>query len=264
MIGVGNKMIFNNKTGFSNWVSYTDLGSFDTYGSSYGSQFAIFYLDGNWRAIRGDYNANFVGYIWDGNQWINSSQVISGLSNLGLSFIYPEAFYVGTDLYLICATDSLGFSGFLWNGSQWVSNTEIISGLSKYNSRNKPRVFFMNNNMYLIYGTYLGIFRGYIWDGSKWVLNSGIVSGLGDIGEESALTVFQFEWDETYYLIAGEHTSSLIGFSWNGSQWVSNTEIISGLSVSGNTLCPLVFNMNDKWYLLCAKWYGRPNGFKAQ
>jgi hypothetical protein len=57
----------------------------------------------------------------------------------------------------------------------------------------------------------------------------------------------------TWYCIVGEGEGTFNGFNWDGSSWVSNSSIISGLGDVGSNSVPNVFNMSGTWYLISGR-----------
>ena len=101
---------------------------------------------------------------------------------------------------------------------------------------------------YLISGGDTGVFHGFDHADSMWQGDGGITSGLGDIGMNSAPTVFQK--DGTWYLISGETNGSFHGFNRTGSTWQRDSAITSGLGDIGVNSAPTVFdpgNVTDSY-----------------
>ncbi len=84
-----------------------------------------------------------------------------------------------------------------------------------------------------------GVFNGFYYNGTDWVSDSSIVSGLGDVGSQSAPTVYQK--DSTWYLISGEDAGVFNGFHWNA---LDNTATII---TANSTLSDGAYN----WYINC-------------
>ena len=116
-----------------------------------------------------------------------------------------------------------------------------------------------HSGWYLISGEYYGGFYGFAWAGSTWQSDSGTGSGLGDVGYNSAPTVFLK--DGTWYLIAGEYYGVFNGYNWTGSAWQSDSGIVSGLGDIGTVSTPTVFQKDGTWYLIAGEEDGVFNGF---
>ncbi len=78
--------------------------------------------------------------------------------------------------------------------------------------------------------------NGYQWDGASWVGNSSIVSGLSDHGLSSSIVIFNNSgtWNgiTTFY----NHGITFYGYRWNGTSWVENSSIVSGLYIERTLL----------------------------
>ena len=122
----------------------------------------------------------------------------------------------------------------------------------------------MDGTWYLISGENFGEFHGYKWTGSVWESDPAIVLGLGDIGQNSAPTVFNK--DEIWYLISGDSSGGFHGYKWTGSAWESDSAIISGLPLDLSPIqdmtVPEVFNKDGTWYLISGEHYGGFYGFR--
>jgi len=96
----------------------------------------------------------------------------------------------------------------------------------------------------------------------KWTANTDIIGGLGNVGDDSAPTVFTLDGD--LYLIAGENNGNFNGFKWNTTDedWDSNADIVGGLGDVGNYSAPTVFTLDSDLYLISGETSGRFNGFK--
>jgi hypothetical protein len=112
---------------------------------------------------------------------------------------------------------------------------------------------------YLIAGVANGSFYGFNQAGSTWQSDSTITSGLGNIGTNSAPTVFQK--DGTWYLISGVANGSFYGFNQAGSAWQSDSTITSGLGDIGVNSAPTVFQKDGTWYLIAGVANGSFYGF---
>ncbi len=94
----------------------------------------------------------------------------------------------------------------------------------------------------------------------KWYSDSDIISGLGDIGDDSAPTVYQK--DSTWHLISGEDGGVFHGYQWNGTDWVSNSSVVSGLGDVGYDSEPTVYQKDSTWHLISGEYNGVFYGFQ--
>ena len=80
-----------------------------------------------------------------------------------------------------------------------------------------------------------------------WVSYPEIVSGLGDVGYLSSPAIHKI--NNTLYLLSSENTTTVNAWAWNGSSWIANSTIKSGLSFSDGSQ-PIVFDIDDVTYLV--------------
>ena len=88
---------------------------------------------------------------------------------------------------------------------------------------------------------------------------SAIASGLEDVGERSTPAVFNMSGPSgTWYLIAGANDGTFNGYHWNGTAWVSDSSIVSGLGDVGEQSTPAVFYKDEDatWYLISGRSAG--------
>jgi len=151
----------------------------------------------------------------------------------------------------------------------WDSYPALIAGLSEVYSTIKMRVAlnFEGSGWKLIYGKSNGQFNGCYWNGTQWIYNSSLVTGLGDLGDFSSPSIaFNITGNNKWDLIAtgyntGTSWTSWYGFNWNGTRWVSNSSLISGL-LGGIDMFynpDIIYNLksDNKWCMI----YGDGNGY---
>ena len=108
----------------------------------------------------------------------------------------------------------------------WVSDWYIAAPFDD-DVRYTADYFEYGGNSYIIGGLYDGTYKGYVIDNDLWITNASITTGLVDVGIRSSPAVFYK--DETLYLISGS-SSSLFGYTWNGTYWVPDSDILNGTS----------------------------------
>jgi len=59
----------------------------------------------------------------------------------------------------------------------------------------------------------------------------------------------------TLKLITGHRWGTFYGYYWNGSTWVSDSSIVSGLGDVGNNSSPTVFDDSGTWKLISGSWH---------
>lgn len=254
------------------------------------SQRLVFNLTGNgrWNLIICPYNgwtANeypFVGYYWDGSQWVNDKTIVNGLTadpglnnpTVGFNVTGDNTFemIVGGTPYM----SAPGWSGYAWNGAGWVANPTILNGLPNYGTGNNFATLGYNllgdskwdlivdnsgNNGYV----------GFEWNGNSWIPQNSLVNGLPmaeSVGPghkfPAPCFVSDFEGKKTLFVglsSGGPLTGSLEAFQWNGKAWVPDYLLTLGV----NDLLPwpniptVAYNVtgNNQWILLV----GSASGF---
>ena len=151
---------------------------------------------------------------------------------------------------------------------RWVQNTSIVTGLGGTGAKPAPAICYNctgNGYWELISGENNGVFYGFYWNGTQWVSDSSIVAGLGDIGLTSAPAICNNCTGNGYWeLIAGDYDGDFNGFYWNGTQWVSDSAIITGLGDIGAYSHPTIcYNCTGSgyWELIAGKNDGSFSGF---
>ncbi|MBN2014476.1 MAG: DUF2341 domain-containing protein, partial [Candidatus Altiarchaeota archaeon] len=195
------------------------------------------------------------------NRWFLDSSIVSGLGDVG-GRSKPEVYQKDGVWHLISGEMDGVFNGYQWNGIQWVSNSSIVSGLGSIGWNSDPTVYQKDGVWHLISGESDGVFNGYQWNGTQWVSNSSIVSGLANVGGEGYSSPTVFQKDGTWYLIAGEWDGVFNGYQWNGTQWVSNSSIVSGLGDVGTHSIPEVYQKDGIWHLISGEQDGVFNGYQ--
>jgi len=132
------------------------------------------------------------------------------------------------------------------SADEWTANSSAVSGLGDVGSLSTSSIFLDGDIYKLIAGEFQGGWYGYYWSGSTWISDSSIVTGLNDIGYMNSPTIFND--GGTWKLISGErgdiflHSGALFyGWYWSGSTWVSDSDIVDGLTDVGNFGKPTVF-----------------------
>jgi len=227
---------------------------------------------GHWELITGMTNGHFKGFYWNGAQWVEDSSIVSGLPDIGDQSAPTVCNNcTGTGHWELITGECYGaFYGFYWNGTQWVEDSSIVSGLPDIGDWPTPTV--CNNctgtgHWELITGEANGAFYGFYWNETQWVEDSSIVSGLPSVdGGDSTPTVCNNctgtgHWE----LITGMYNGCFKGFYWNGTQWVEDSSIVSGLPDIGDQSAPTVCNNctgTGHWELITGMYNGCFKGFK--
>lgn len=104
----------------------------------------------------------------------------------------------------------------------------------------------------------------------NWVDNSNqLTKGLADMTITSPCkcwvdpTIFYKDGVWTAIASGGDNPSEYFGFTWDGTQWVSNPSVIAGLPSIDHYISPSVFQINGVWVLVRGRWgdTGIPEGY---
>lgn len=257
------------------------------------SQCLVFNLTGKgrWDLIICPYNgwtANeypFVGYYWDGSQWVNDNTIVNGLTadpglnhpTVGFNVTGDNTFdmIVGGNPYM----SSPGWSGYAWNGTRWVANPTILNGLPNYGWGNNFATLGYNllgNGKWDLIVDNSGNhgYVGFEWNGNSWTPKDSLVDGLPmaeSVGSShkfpAPCLVSDFEGKTTLFVglsSGGPLIGSMEAFQWNGAEWVQDLSLTYGV----NDLLPwpntptVGYNVtgNNQWVLLI----GSASGFVNQ
>ena len=236
----------------SSWINNSNLISGIT-GVSFSTSPEIvdFDQDGNYELISGDINGVFHGFRWNGTQWVSNSSLISGLGDIISSSVPSIADFDNDSNYEMIASNNNGdFFSFRWNGTYWVTNNSLRVGLSPNPNHGHPAMadFDSDGNYEIIVGNVNGLFTGFRWNGSRWNINSSLSFDLGDVGGLAAPTIFDFNQDGVYELIAGEQSGVFNGFSWGKNIMEVSNNILSESTIEFN-LTDLDYNTTYNWYV---------------
>ena len=191
--------------------------------------------------------------------WITNNTITNGYG-LGSGKFFGNNYIVynfsGNNLWTAISGDLNGvWYGFTWDGSVWSQNSSLVNGLFDVGSYSSPYLVynFSNNGMWTLFsgGDYISAF---VWNGSIWNQNTSLVDGISDTGSRyNALVTFNLVNNTKWNLIATNNNGIFYGYSWNGTSWISNSTIITGLSnyptVYGSKV-EIKYNVfeDNRWY----------------
>ena len=236
----------------------------------YTSHPAIFNDSGTWKLISGfdkDVDENegiFVGWYWNGTDWVIDTNVINGLTYVGIK-PKPTLFYDVDTWKMIIGAGVGFFYGYEWNGTYWVSNSSIANGLNGTAlGVTAPEVFNDGGTWKIIAGDWSGYYYGYYWNGTSWVSDSSVISGFNNLYYIVKPSVFNDSG--TLKVLIGEYKMGgapyyYRGFYWSGSTWISDSTMISGLGTDYNKKAPEIFYKDDKWHLISGTIDGDFRGY---
>lgn len=196
---------------------------------------AIAFRGDKWITISGTQNGEVKGYTWeDERRWNEDSSVVSGITISTNSMVAP-AFARDINDYM---------ADFNGDGKK-----DLIFGLNKNSGG--------------------GTYKGYSWNGNDWENNQSLVRGLqgstGSSVEVRPVFAYNLTGNDKWILLVGREDKSVRGFSWNGTDWVSESSLTrNDCSPSGTADPAIGFNMTGtgKWELICGGGSGgNYNGF---
>ena len=259
------------------WIYKSHIQASDVYWTAP----AVFNADGNWHMIVGEWS-NISGYTWNSSAsgWQSNNNLTRYLYIPTIYYSYkPTAFYRDNKWHLmyIYGETSRSMRVYDWNGSTFtpMNNTFAACYGSGYSclqcsaiaDSNSPEVFQKDGELYLILGMNDGTFAGYKWSRGAYYLEapsylvtcwapSNIANGLGDIGGQSAPSVFQDKG--ILYLISGEYGygDQAKAFKWNGTLWQVYNDMNVSAMLGDSRVIPEVFYKDGKWQLV----YGDTSG----
>jgi hypothetical protein len=170
----------------------------------------VFLINDTRHLISGHEFGTFYGYYWNGNSWVEDSNVVKGLYDVG-SDSAPTVFdYYGTPCLITGMWTSGSLDAYWWNGSGWSYDPSIATGIvGKQDS--VPTIFNIDGINYCIVGSYSAV-DGYCWNGETWEQHFNVTGIVAGVGASVAPTVFQK--DGTWYLITGHDDGTFKGYVW--------------------------------------------------
>jgi hypothetical protein len=264
------------------------------------SQSAIYNLTGNnqWALIIGQFNGwtinqyPFLGYLWNGAQWISNQTIVNGLTTypndnnptIGFNVTGDNTFDMIVGQWAgYNPTPSVQYSGpcwtgYKWNGSQWVVNSTVINGLpiNGYFGGGKNFVTLGYNVLgdgkwALIVDNYGNTgYQGYEWNGTAWTVVHSLVNGLPANGDRipNLCLVDNFANSNTWTMFVGFSSGGppngfMEGYQWTGSNWVLDDALTGG--ITGLLPWPnsptVIYNMtgDENWVMLIGSDSSNPS-----
>lgn len=193
--------------------------------------------------------------------WTTDSVIISGLIDVGTAGAGCTFNLSGT-WYNIAGNEYGLANGSVLasNGTTWLRNTTIATGLRDTGTKSSCAFARINGTDYLYWGGEKGIY-GYQMasNGTTWIENKTLNMSIATISQGIPTIFFM---DVSWYMIAGNFAGGWVGYVWNGTTFVSNTTIVTGLLPIGNFNRPSAFNLNGTTYMIsaeCGSACGRAN-----
>ena len=189
---------------------------------------------------------------WSGSTWTENTEFINGLSDV--HHLKPEIFIMDETLYMIAGTGWTGApNGWKWSGSQWDTYNTIVNGLTDPMSE----VFWDGDTLKMISST-LSNCKGWYWNGNTWISDPSIVNGIITTlpHECSGYAVYQI--GNTLHLLQEDWTYSRFnGYTWDGSEWVVNNSVSSGMTYPGVYMSIEVFVLDNTYHAISGSYAGK-------
>ena len=192
------------------------------------------------------------------SSWVSNTSLVTGLSLTLIDQSYTIVYnFSGNNKWTAIMGEYEGvFYGYQWNGTSWISNTSLVTGLTDVGDRSSPTMIYNfsgNNKWTLISGELTTNYNGYQWNETSWVSNTSLVTGLTAYGYDNPFLIYNFSGNNKWTLISGNLGGLFQGYEWNGTSWVSNTSLVTGLTDVGTNSYPTIvynFSGNNKWNLI--------------
>jgi len=222
--------------------------------------------DDKWTLIYGDMFGDNYGFYWNGNSWVPDQSRVLGITNHGALFVYSSTSLgynvTGNDNWeIIFGYGSGTFAGYYWNGSSWVEDSDIVNGLADVGDRAAPALAYNvtgNGNWVLLAGEFKiegdTEIVGYQFESGSWTAYNDITVGLPNIEHISKPHfAYNLTGNDNWNLIICDDSGAAFGYYWSGSSWISNSDIISGLSGIGifpNVVTNYDIRNDENWTLI--------------
>ena len=160
--------------------------------------------------------------------------------------------------------------------ASWISEPNFNDGISGGVGWESPAIGYNvtgDDTWTMIFGDMFGNHYGFYWNGTSWVQDQSRVLGITDYN-----TLFIYSSPSLGYNVTGSDNWELIfgygagvfqGYYWNGTSWVLDAGIVSGLGDVGDRSSPtLAYNVTGEnfWTLMSGEWtlegYINVNGFR--
>ncbi|MFQ6068026.1 MAG: DNRLRE domain-containing protein, partial [Candidatus Bathyarchaeia archaeon] len=210
-----------------------------------------------------DAKLNLSGYnYWGENTTFKSG--IAGSSSAEMGF----DIYTIDGLIQMIRVDYWGnLEGYTWNGTAWETNNTIISDLptSTFNE-SKPGIYTIDNKPIMMINnhTWQNWIWGYEWNGTSWKRNNTfdyVASSAITSGADIASDIYTI--DGLTHMIIGSYSGKFEGATWNGTDWIRNTTLETGLVGIdlGFRSRPAFYKLDGKIALISGNWTGKWTGW---
>lgn len=208
----------------------------------------IFIMDNQLYLFYTDNTGGIYGYKWNGSQWINTPEILNGITPPEFCREIAHFRYDHKDFAVVM--DWMASTVFYeWNNIQWIVPLTLNSN-GYPTGYNDPNFLVMDNTLYSILGGDGGGFIGLRWDGSQWTDTSEIIAGLLGTSNQTALTIFRNA--NNLYLLGGNWLGNNFYYRWDGSRWIWDSTIGNGVP-NPRWFHPSTVQTGDRIYLI----YGR-------
>lgn len=135
--------------------------------------------------------------------------------------------------------------------AEWISDNDTRTGLP---SLTRPDIFEINNEWYLINSINNVPTNAYKWNGTNWEINTQIITFDNTTGwsGDTSRTI-TFKWNNKTRMYGTAYGVDNLGFEWNGSMWIRNDSLITGLSCASVRNDINFIEINNEMYAICTR-----------
>ena len=197
----------------------------------------------NWELIYGFGSGQFKGYYWNGTSWVEDSDIVSGLADVGNRATPTLAYNVtGNDNWILLTGEwklegDTEIVGYQFENNSWEVYNEITTGLPNVEHITKPHFAYNltgDGNWNLIICDDSGVVSGHYWSGTSWISDSSIISGLSSIGSfANIVTNYDIRNDEEWTLISGNADNEFFAYYYNSNPITSSLQTESQVNPTG-------------------------------
>jgi hypothetical protein len=223
----------------------------------------------------------WIGYSWQGSQWVENSKLINGLPNFnedggGNNFATLVYNLLGDKKWglIVDNYDNKGYLGFEWDGEAWNSQNSLVNGLPNNEAVSPSGLFpvpcvaqgFEGGTVLFVGlasgGPMHGSVECFKWTGTRWTADLPLTYGIDNLPPwpNTPTIAYNVTGNNRWALLIGSSsgfvnkTAYYAGYSWTGKSPITisplSTTVIAGQSVTftatitGNS-APYTY----EWYL---------------
>ena len=226
-------------------------------GSTREVDLTMFYMDDTLYSIKSEWYHNLIkAYNWTGTAWYEDAYLSEGLVGQGAD-PSTEMLIHDSEYQLYISTTSIYslFSSYFWEPDETYTYDTILPDLPLADGDHDLDIYVNTgtDDPDCVCDLLLSRHDGWLLDNSK-------DAGVDYMGQDIYLTIF--ELDSIRYMVSGKQDGTFAGYRWNGSSWLSDAGIISGLDIGIYTSSsPTAFIMDSQHHMVVGKNFGDYSGF---